>query len=562
MAFKFPRFWRRDTASSHTFAATTLNGRQITMGFQIPRTDGQWQAKGWAYYEVIPEVRQVVGNRADTIAKVAIKVGRYGEDGRPEVINDPRSDQFLDWLYGGREHHGAHLKLLTQHLTVVGESYLVIVDPQRDAFGQEISKTQWFTLAPDSIDTAYMGGDTGYVTIKHPETGLDTRYYISGDPRSPGVRVIRIWVPHPHKQWEADSPMRGAISILSTISYLNASVKSAAKSRLIGGGIYPIPVDAQLPQPTTNDPGGITAVDKFRNDVYEAASTAIQDPESAAAQVPIFLHIPAESIKAMPPKPIDFSTTFDERLPELLDKALYRFAQGMPMPTGKIDASESNQNHWNKSQDKEESLQVDIMPLTELELGALTSHIAQPLLGDDIFLIPDYTGIVTPPDRTPEALELYNAGIIDLKEAREMSGLPEEFDKALIKQIANGPTPAAEPTLKIESQRVRNPGPPERKAEPDQPGEFSAAVVVDNLLVRDLLRETGKRMLTSAPRSERGAINAVPEEERCTQFDGAFAAFKAITPKVVARYEGVLTADQRFAGIKAAMARFKELNHD
>lgn len=558
MAFKLPRFWKqRATASSHSFAATTLNARPITMGMQAPRTGGQWQAKAWEYYDVVPEVRQVVGNRADTIAKVIIRVGRTGEDGNPEVVNDERTNAFLDWLYGGRKHHGAHLKLLTQHLTVAGESYLVIVDGQRDAFGQE-SKTQWYTLAPSSIDTAHMGGPTGYVTIKDPATGLPLRFYGSDDPNSPGTRVVRIWVPHPDQQWEADSPMRGVISILSTVTYLNASVKSAAKSRLIGGGIYPIPLNAQLPQPTESDPAGITSIDKFRNDIYEASATAIRDPDSAAAQLPIFIHIPDEAIKSMLQKPIDFSTTFDERLPELLDKYLYRFAQGMPMPTGKIDASESNQNHWNKSQDKEEQLQVDIMPLTDLELGALTSHIVQPLLGDDMFLIPDYTAIVTPPDRTAQAMELYNAGIIDLKEAREMSGFPEEFDRELLKQITNGQqTTEPEPTIKVTSERVTA---PERKTEPDpEPGQFSVAVVVDKLLVNDLLRETGKKMLTSAPRSQRGQIKECPEEQRCQQFEGAFAAFQQAAPSVLARYMGVLTKEQRNAGVRAA---FECLRHD
>lgn len=557
MAFKLPRLWRtRATATNHTYAATTLNARSITMGLQIPKTGQQWQAKAWDYYEVIPEVRQVVEHRANAISKVLIQVAQMGEDGKPEVAADQRADEFLDWLYGGREHHGTHLTLLTQQLTVAGESYLVIVDPQRDIAGQDNDVTRWFTLAPDSIDTTYMGGASGYVTIKDPETGLDRRFYTSQDPDQPGVRVIRIWKPHPRRQWEADSPMRGAISILSTISHLNASIKSAAKSRLIGGGIYPIPLEAQLPQPTDQDPAGTTPVDKFRSDIHEGAAIAIRDPESAAAQLPLFVHVPADAIKAMLPKPIDFSTTFDERLPELLDKALYRFAQGMPTPTGKIDTSEGNQNHWNKWGDREEELQVDIMPLTSLELGALTAHILQPLLGDGFFLKPDYTELVTRPDRTPEAIELYTAEIITLPEAREMSGFPEQFDAQLLKQVENQQKPA----LKVTSERVNNRNdPPERQPVRDEPGEFSAAVVVDNLLVRDLLRETGKRMLTSAPRSVRGAMTKVPEERRCQEFDGAFSAFEAVAPRVLERYLPVLTPEQLDAGRRAA---FNELRHD
>lgn len=556
MAIQLPQFLRTIlTAFGFTrnvYASTRLNtGSQKKLA--LPKTDAGWQGQAWQYYEVIPEVRQVVENRSRAVSKVVLRVARLDENGKKEIVDDERTKAFLDWLWGGRAKHSGHLALMSQQETVVGESIIVIIE-EPDPNGGDPQFT-WWTLAPDQVDTARMTGPAGYVEIKSPIDGQQTRYP-TPDGQGDTIRLIRAWNPHPHQQWEANSPIRGGISTLDTMAHLNASIKSAALSRLIGGGLYPIPIEAQLPQPTESDPDGMTSTDKFRQDLYDAASTAIQNPASPAAQMPIFLHIPAEAIKAMLEKPIDFSTKFDERAAELLQMEIHRFAQGQPMPTEKM-AGEGAANHWGQWQYAEEDLQMDIAPHTERLLAPLTEHVLQPLLGDELFLDPDYTQLVTRPDRTPEAMELYIAGIITLEEAREMSGFPEEFDGHLKETIrvpserVETDTGADNVTAEIEKPAGNRPEIPQRPPGREGATEY-AALVADTLLVDELLRETGRKMLTSAPRCDRGPMMEVPEQERHMRFDRAFAAFQMVIPKVTDRYSTVLTPDQIHAAVLAA----------
>jgi hypothetical protein len=554
MGMKLPRFLRiAPGPTRHTFAAATLNASPVNTRLQLPKTDSGWQGQAWSYYEVVPEMRQVVEHRANAVSKVVLRVAQLGPDGKPEVVDTPDTRSFLDWLFGGREQHGAHLALLAQQGTVVGESILVIVRPQADVSGKR-GPEEWYTLAPDQVDTSKMNGPSGYVCIKDPTNGQERRYPTTDnnqDSTSSAVRIIRLWKSHPRNQWEADSPTRGAIATLDTIAHLNASIKSAALSRLIGGGIYPIPAEAQLPQPTKDDKPGITAYDKFRNDLYDAATTAIQNPASAAAQLPIFMHIPAEAIKAMPDKPIDFSTKFDERVGELLDKEIRRYAQGQPMPTEKV-VGQGGGNHWSDWQMSEEDLKMDIAPLTSLFLSALTAQILQPLLGEAFFLHPDFTDLVTRPDRTPEAIQLFDAELITREEGRLLSGFPEKFNGELKpRPTAIQQVPGSRPEI---PQRAPIRDGQTYSAEP----EPFMGLVTNNLFVVELLRETGRRMLSSAPRPQRAEMMQIPEEERHHHFSGAFAAFQTVLPKIVARYDGVLPADQISAGVLAAQSAISE----
>jgi hypothetical protein len=567
MAIKMPQFLRTVLGIYRgAYSAITLQPNVSNKGLSLPKTDAGWQGKGWQYYDVTPEVRQVVYHRSRAVSKVVINIAMYDENRQIEIVDEPATRALLEWLFGGRQNHGQNMGLLAQHRTIVGESVLIIAENQPTPAGA--TETLWWTLAPDQVDTSHMSGPAGYIEAKSPTDGQPRRFPTDGP--NP-VRVIRSWKKHPHQQWEADSPIRGGIATLDTIAHLTASIKSAALSRLIGGGLYPIPLEAQLPQPTANDKAGITAYDKFRQDLYDAASTAIQNPGSAAAQMPIFLHIPAEAIKAMLEKPIDFSTKFDERAGELLDMAIRRFAQGQPMPTEKM-AGDGAGNHWTAWQISEEDLQMDIGPLTEEILADLTKEILHPLMGrNDLFFHPDYTSLVTRPDRTPEAMELYIAGVITIEEARDMSGFPEQFDGHLkdTLQVSSQRLPSDTATAKgldtvdaeitkpqIDTTKIR-PEIPQRQTARDGKTAFTA-LVTDHLLVTELLRETGKKMLTSAPRAARGAMMEIPEEERHLHFDGAFAAFQHVVPKVVSRYTNVLDEPQIQAGVGAAQLAITE----
>lgn len=327
--------WKINTAPQrHAFASSSLVSMPVTAknSLQIPTSGAQWQQKAWEYYDVVPEMRLVVDYRAAAMSKASLQIRKHVPDDS-QFVNNPQTEEVRNGLFGGIDHHSSALHRITEHLTVVGETYILIT-PTQGRVGDE-----WMILPPDAVDLTHVRNGAGYATITDLE-GVERRITI-GDQSN---NLIRLWDPHPRKYWEANGPTRGALATLDTITHLNALIKSSTVSRLIGGGIYPIPLEAQLPLPTLSDSAD-NAYDKFRQDLYDGAAASIINPASPAAHMPMIMHMPAESIKAMKDKPIDFYTAFDKELNELRNEEVRRYASGQPLPTEMV-VGLGSVNHW------------------------------------------------------------------------------------------------------------------------------------------------------------------------------------------------------------------------
>lgn len=73
------------------------------------------------------------------------------------------------------------------------------------------------------------------------------------------------------------------------------------------------------------------------------AETALKDPESAAATVPILLELPGDAIDKM--EHFRFESSFDEMAIKLREEAIRRFALGLEVPA-EILLGLGDINHW------------------------------------------------------------------------------------------------------------------------------------------------------------------------------------------------------------------------
>ncbi|WP_073946043.1 hypothetical protein [Streptomyces kebangsaanensis] len=144
------------------------------------------------------------------------------------------------------------------------------------------------------------------------------------DPDAPVA--LRVWEPDPERAIEADSPVRSSIDLLEELLLLNSAVKVIARSRLTGRGILLVPKDTRFPTTATQG----NAEDDLIEILMQVAETAIREPESAAATVPIVLEVPAESISDF--KLLTFESNFDELALKLREEAIKRFATGLEIP--------------------------------------------------------------------------------------------------------------------------------------------------------------------------------------------------------------------------------------
>lgn len=516
----FRRTAKPYVAKYHTkYASMNLASAPIDGMTQPPSSSSDWQKKVWQFYEVVPEVQFVVEYRSAALSKVGLQLAVATPDGKTEPFDGPQATEILDRILGGPAHHADSLMRYAQHLTLVGETYTVVIDPEGD--GNE----EWLILPPDHIDftklyTTKVNGrveQRGTVTITHPLTGKSMEF----DPNSGRLTNFRMWNPHPHYFWEANSTHRGAVSTLEKIQNLDGAINSAAISRLTGGGVWFLPQELRQSQ-KVNTKNGAKEEEEFDQTLYKAVTESIKNPRSASRVAPIISWVPGDLLEKIR-EPFKFWSDFDKSVKELRDVEIRRYATGQPIPTEMVTGL-GDVNHWTGWHLSEEDLKFDIAPLAQMICDTLTVQIIQPLLGNTgLLLVPDFSELATRPNRAPEALEFYKEGAISRSEVRVAGGWPSDF-------------PADEqPELGTEegtSESSRN-EPPDR---PDSPEEAQFAVA--DLLCRDIVGTAGQWILTHSGRDKRTHLSAISPGLRHVTFGAGREVLDEVVTRVRPKYEG------------------------
>jgi len=496
-------------STSSQFASISLASASLSSPLaQVAGGGTGWQKKAWEFYDVVPEMRLVVSYRAAALSKVKLQIARVTPDG-PELITDQRSQSMLETLFGGISNHAASLSRYAQHLTIPGETYTFVIK------GDD-GKDEWLIVPADQVNF-----NRKTLRFTHPLTGEDLSYNIED------LYNFRLWQPHPHKFWEADSPTRGGISALDKIQAIDASIKTTAMSRLVGAGILPMPLEMNLPAPTA-DQEGMSPEDAFQQTMHKGVSQSISDPNSPARHVPYFMWMPAEAMAALRDKPITFWSEFDDQASGLRDTEIRRYATGQPLPTEMVTGV-GDLNHWTGWQLSEEDLKFDIAPLAQTICDALTVRVVQPVMGPDYIIQADFSDLVSRPDRTPEAIELRAAGVISLNETREAAGYAHVDGGDDIGAMERDDI--ADP-VRIESERA---APPLLDRGGD-PADFGVA----EMLARDIVYTAGQWMATHSGRANRAQVTAVDALERHVTFAADGDVLVEAVARVKPKYEGVV----------------------
>lgn len=322
------------TRPALTAAAQRYVERRLTR--QKATSDQGWQLRAWDMYHQVPEVRFASTYIANAMAGALLFAGRRADDGTIEAAEDNhRATEIVSQIAGGPDGQAELLKAFGKHLTVPGEGWIV-VRPNSEVKNPEIPEDghEWRALSVREVrqQNGKLQAEIDGEDIEIP----------AGDPDNlaPDAPVaIRVWEPDPERAIEADSPVRSSLDLLEELLLLNAAVKAIARSRLTGRGILLVPKGTRFPTlPTQNG-----AEEDLIETLMTVAETAIRDPESAAATVPIILEVPAESIPDF--KLITFESSFDELALKLREEAIRRFATGLEMPA-EILLGLADLNHW------------------------------------------------------------------------------------------------------------------------------------------------------------------------------------------------------------------------
>lgn len=402
---------------SITAAATRILTRGKGSGAN--KNSGQSTA-AWDFFETVPEVGTYADWVSNAMSGATLFAGKRGPDGTVEAApEDSRASQLVASIAGGATGQANLLGDFGTQLAVAGDSWLIIIpDPESDSYAGD----RWVVLSTEEVKV-----QRGKVRATIDGEDLDIPEYDPDVPQDPDAPVaMRVWKPSPRRREVATSPVIRSLVILEELRLLNAAVAAIARSRITGRGLLLVPSGARFP--TT--PGQDKAEDSLLETFIEVASTAIREPESAAATVPIVLEVPGDLISGV--KWLQFTSEFDAMAIQLRDEAIRRFATGADVPAevllGLGDAS-----HWGAWALTAEALRMGAEPKLALVCQALTNEWLQPLLADDEqpdadewLVWYDTSGLRSSSNKSASALEAFKEGLISDKAARRELGFTEK----------------------------------------------------------------------------------------------------------------------------------------
>ncbi|MER5699477.1 hypothetical protein ACWDBO_48895 [Streptomyces mirabilis] len=385
-------------------------------------TDQGWQTRAWQLYHAVPEVRFAATYMANGMAGATLYAGRRADDGTIEPApNNHRASEIVQQIAGGPDGQAKLLGAFGKHLTVSGEGWIV-VRPNADVLSPDVPEDghDWRVLSTREVSqksgklTAEVDGDD----IDIPAGDEDAL-----DPDSPVA--LRVWEPDPEHAIDADSPVRASIDLLEELLLLNAAVKAIARSRLTGRGILLVPKGVRFP----TRPGQGDAEDDLIELLMMIAETAIREPESAAATVPIVLEVPADSISDF--KLLTFESNFDDLALKLREEAIKRFATGLEIPA-ELMLGMGDTNHWGAWMLTSEAIRMGIEPKLQTVSYALTQQWLRPLLQaekvDDWhrwLVWYDTANLRVRTNRSETALQAFDRGVISASALRRETGFEE-----------------------------------------------------------------------------------------------------------------------------------------
>lgn len=528
-----------------TAAAAPLSGTRDDSPQSQTRT---WQDEAWAFYHDSGPLRFAATWIANLVSRARLQAARVAPGGgEPEPLIDGPAAEAMDALAGGLDGQTAMLKSLGIHLTVPGIAYLVGTDPG-DGATWNVYSSKVLRLKSSATPSR--------PAVYELLTAERTSWRVLPD----DTLVIKVWRPDELVYYEPDSPSRAALPALRELRRIGQYVDAVLTSRIASAGILTIPAEASYP--TSQGKSNPDGRHPFVTEVMEVMMTAVKNPGTAAQLVPIPIELPAELADAL--RHLDLSTTLSEHVLEMRDSALRQAAVALDVPA-EILTGMGEMSHWGAWQIEESAVKIHGEPLVELITGALTQGYLHPVLeaqGHDtegIIAWADTANMKTRPDRSRNALELYDRFEIDGDALRRETGM-SEFDqpdgtelavqvfKKLLTNVTLAPTaltglgielprtPGIETALPVSSNGVRGPqeaptegdeetgadtqGPPlTRDQGPEPPSGTPPAraqlLVLEQLVLRALERAGNKiRSQYRATRPDE-LVDCPPEQAHC-----------------------------------------------
>ena len=371
-----------------TAAAVPPKGPQA----QFLRHTDKWQNEVWGYFDTLGEFNYGVWWLGNMLSRVRLRAAQLQPDvDEPDIVDKGPAADLMKSFGGGVTGQSQIMKRITTQLSVPGEGYLI---------GEQVGKVEkWMVRSVDEIRS--QSGTYYVIDEESVNAGQDWR------PLADQHLVVRIWRPHDRYYHLADSPARSAREIMRELELVNRKILAEYLNRIATAGMVAFPDELAFPvrEEFADSENPMMA------EWIELASTAIKQPGTASAVVPLPVTGPAEYLKEI--RFIDFTIQADQHIIAKRDSAIKRLATKLDMPA-EILLGMGDVNHWGAWQLEEGALKTHIAPVAELICDALTKGYLQPRLeasGEDPtgwVVWYDMSELALRPDRSENAATAYD----------------------------------------------------------------------------------------------------------------------------------------------------------
>lgn len=407
--------------------------------------DEAWQTECYRHYRICGEARFAAQFFGHALSRAVLYIPAEPGNRNSARVTEGETYDVLQELFYGADGQAGMLHAIGIHLTIAGECYLIGRLSTND--DTETPTQVWEIRSIMEVKSNGVKGKAGKWWIKQSGNQADIVL-------APDDTVIRIWIPDPHNAVNADSPFRSLLPILEEIEWLTKYVFAQCSQRLAGAGLLLAPEEMEFPPAPGQEGKELSKADGFMLKLADAMLTPIKDPSNPASKIPVVATAPGEYIDKM--KWLTFWSELDTEAKALRQEAIQRFALGMDLPperilgmsanTGTGGGTSNGVSHWGAWQIEEDTVKMHVEPMLDVVINALVVYYLRPGANDPTaVLCYDTTALKLRPDRSKEALELYDRGLIKAEVAVQENGFtvtemmtPDEQKRWFIMKVASG----------------------------------------------------------------------------------------------------------------------------
>lgn len=398
-----------------------------------------WQTDAAAYFDEIPEIKQLIWYLGNGIAKLrlyaAVRPADGPADADPIPIDDPDSGippdvaalatAELARLRGPLGGQSELLRAMNMNLEISGELYVVGYGARPATADRPAQDEEWSVRS-----VAEVSHKQGVYAVRDSANDTNPRVLDKN-----ADTCIRVFQRHPLWANQADCAMRGVLGECRALQGLTNQIVVEANSHQPGPLItLPNELSPGPAIPTEPDEGEEARADPFIEKFMGAVEDAIADPSSWSSMLSGVIRGPAQYLTPDFVRQIVIGRTYDPTLDSRIEKRVMRIARGMNAPvevvTGLMATTFANAAEVDQATFEDFFEPRCVLIVDSLSVGYLRPNLIDagidPSLVSQICVWYDPEGLVGKPDVEKNADGAWDRGAISDAAYRKYKGFSED----------------------------------------------------------------------------------------------------------------------------------------